>query len=246
MANQWVDSWGRWTGWSGDWNGWSGQNCTPQHRDEANQPQATHATQPQASQATQPQATQATQPQAAQLQATQQAAQPAQPAQAAATEPGKGGGKGVGGKEEGKSGTGGGQEKGDSGNGGEKGKGGKKEGSTAEEEGSKKKVSLEGKGKGKEGEKRAKLGGSPASSTGSGSMAGKLQDFNPSQGGLQSKGYREMLRQLHHQKAPEMAWNEFQDRLGMAASERMELGWLKEAGYFGGGSHGICMFLVAG
>ena len=61
-------------------------------------------------------------------------------------------------------------------------------------------------------------------------MAGKLQDFNPSQGGLQSKGYREMLRQLHHQKAPEMAWNESQDRLGMAASERMELGWLKEAG----------------
>ena len=145
-------------------------------------------------------------------------------------EPGKGGGKGVGGKEEGKSGNGGGQEKRDSGNVGEKGKGGKKEGSTAEEEGSKKKVSLEGKGKGKEGEKRAKLGGSPASSTGSGSMAGKLQDFNPSQGGLQSKGYREMLRQLHHQKAPEMAWNEFQDRLGMAASERMELGWLKEAG----------------
>lgn len=190
----------------------------------------THVTQPQATQATQPQATQATQPQAAQPQATQQAAQPAQPAQAAATEPGKGGGKGVGGKEEGKSGNGGGQEKGDSGNGGEKGKGGKKEGSTAEEEGSKKKVSLEGKGKGKEGEKRAKLGGSPASSTGSGSMAGKLQDFNPSQGGLQSKGYREMLRQLHHQKAPEMAWNEFQDRLGMAASERMELGWLKEAG----------------
>eukprot|EP00435_Cladocopium_sp_Y103_P008550 s6005_g2.t1 len=142
------------------------------------------------------------------------ASAPAQPKAAQAAQ-GPGGGKSE--KEKGKSEAKGQSEKGQSEENVEKGK--------SEEKGEK------GKEKGEKGKEKGDEGKGGGKEVGEGGMAWRdvgPKPYNSSQGGLQSNAFRERMKTLHYEVAPEVPFGTFQECFALLACERNGLRYNKE------------------